>query len=140
MKIILLLALVVTGLMLVVATGCATSKLKSTETLLTEAGFKSVPATTPQQHQQLESLPVGQVSPVQRNGQTSFVYPDRPAQRLFVGQEADYRNYQTLMRKQLAAEDARLERAARAENQAVDRALSDRDSTPGFEGPGGFDF
>lgn len=140
MKIISLLPLAFSGLMLVVATSCATSKLKSTETLLTEAGFKSMPATTPQQHQQLEALPPGRVSPVQRNGQTYYVYPDRLAQRLFVGQEADYRKYQTLARKQLAAEDARLERASRAENQAVDRALSDRDSTPGFEGPGGFDF
>ena len=140
MKIILLLPFVLAGLMLVIATGCATSQPKSTQTLLTEAGFKSVPATTPQQHQQLESLPAGQVSPVQRNGQTFFVYPDRPAQRLFVGQETDYRKYQTLVRKQLADDDARLERAAQAENQAIDRAMSDRDSTPGFEGPGGFDF
>lgn len=125
---------------LATTSGCATRKPKTTQSLLTQAGFKTVLATTPLQQQQLETLAVGQVSPVNKNGQTYFVYPDRATQSLFVGQEPAYRKYQKLMREQLAAEDARLQRASQAENEAVERAMSDKDSTPGFEGPGGFDF
>jgi hypothetical protein len=140
MKITSLLALGLIAAALIVTAGCATSKPKSTASLLTEAGFKTVSATTPQQHQQLETLTAGQVSPVKRNGQIYYVYPERAQQQLFVGQETEYRKYQKLVREQMAAMDARLKRASEAENAAVDRAMSDRDSTPGFEGPGGFDF
>ena len=139
MKITSLLSLVVIAMTLIAA-GCATGKTKSTESLLTAAGFETVPATTPQQHQQLETLTAGQVSPVKQNGQVYFVYPDRAGRRLFVGQETEYRKFQKLVQKQLAADDARLKRNAEAENAAVDRALRDHDSTPGFEGPGGFNF
>jgi hypothetical protein len=140
MKITALPSLVVALLAVAVAMGCATSKPKSAERLLTEAGFKAVSATTPQQHQQLETLAAGHVSPVKRNGQVYYVYPDRALQQLYVGQETAYRKYQKLVRAESANTEAQMERASRAENEVIDRALRDHDSTPGFEGPGGFDF
>ena len=67
-------------------TGCATTK--QTENLLSAAGFKAMPATTPQQQAHLKSLPPHKVTMVQRDGKTYYVFPDQAHQVLYVGQDA----------------------------------------------------
>lgn len=76
------------------ATGCSTTK--QTENLLSAAGFKTMPATTPAQQSHLKSLPSGKVTTVQRNGTTYFVYPDTAKQVVYVGQQTQYQEYQKL--------------------------------------------
>jgi hypothetical protein len=77
-----------------VVIGCSTTQ--QTENLLSAAGFKAMPATTPQQQAHLKTLPTGKVTLVVRDGQTSYVYPDVPHQILYVGQDAQYQEYQRL--------------------------------------------
>ena len=83
--------------------GCATTK--QTEDLLSAAGFKAHPATTAQQQAHLKSLPAHKVSVVQKGGKTYYVFPDVTKNVLYVGQSAQYEEYQKLRAQQdLAAE------------------------------------
>ena len=87
----------------VVVTGCSTTQ--KTENLLSAAGFKAIPATTPQQQAHLKTLPAHKVTMVVRDGQTSYVYPDVPHQVLYVGQDAQYQEYQRLRLQNQMAQD-----------------------------------
>ncbi len=84
------------------AAGCSTT---STENLLSAAGFTIVPATTPQQEAEVNSLPPGKVTLVQRSGTNYYVFPDQAKKQLYIGQSAQYQEYQRLrLQKQLAEE------------------------------------
>jgi hypothetical protein len=85
------------------AAGCSTTK--PTENMLSAAGFKMMPATTPEQQAHLKSLPPNKVTMVVRDGKTYFAFPDVKQQVLYVGQQAQYDAYQKLrLQKQLAAD------------------------------------
>ena len=75
--------------------GCAASR-QQTESLLSEAGFKSRMATTPEQQDQLRTLPSGRMSVFTRKGESYFVYPDTDQNLLFFGKKAQYQAYQQL--------------------------------------------
>ena len=94
-----------TALMACVALAVGCSTTKQTEDLLSAAGFKMMPATTPQQQAHLKTLPPHKVTMVNREGKTYFVFPDAKAQVLYVGQQAQFDAYQKLrLQKQLAEE------------------------------------
>ena len=85
-------------------TGCSTTQ--PTENMLSAAGFKIVPASTPEKQSHLKTLPPHKVTMVQRDGKTYFVFPDQKQQVLYVGQQEQYNEYQKLrMQAQLAAEE-----------------------------------
>jgi hypothetical protein len=87
----------------VLALGCSTTK--QTENMLSAAGFKMMPATTPEQQAHLKTLPPNKVTMVVRDGKTYFAFPDIKQQVLYVGQQAQYDAYQKLrLQKQLAAD------------------------------------
>lgn len=76
--------------------GCATSS-RQTESYLAASGFKVVPATTPEQLQQMHTLPDKKISVIKRQGQVFFVYPDHAQNQLYVGRNAQYSAYQSLL-------------------------------------------
>jgi hypothetical protein len=87
------------------AFGCSTTK--QTENLLSAAGFKIMPATTLEQQAHLKKLPADKVTTVVREGKTYFVFPDIKQQVLYVGQQAQYNEYQRLrLQKQMAEDQA----------------------------------
>jgi len=91
------------GVLVALAFGCSTTASK--ESLLSSAGFKAVPANTPQTEAHLKSLPHGKITPVQRDGTVYYTFPDPKNKILYVGQEEQYRRYQNLRyQKQLANE------------------------------------
>jgi hypothetical protein len=90
-----MLGIVVAGAMLMLVHGCATNK--DNEVLLTQAGFKTIPATTDAQQAHLKSLPEHKVSVIQRKGQTYYVYPDASHNVLYVGQAEQYQRYEKLL-------------------------------------------
>lgn len=95
--------LLTTGLLMAIAIGCATTK--SREDMLSAAGFKMVPADTPQRQAHLKSLPADKITPVQREGITYYTFPDPKNNVLYVGQEQQYQRYRQLRyEKQLADE------------------------------------
>jgi hypothetical protein len=113
------------------ATGCATPKEKQatqqqTESMLLASGFKVVPATTPDQQQQIKTLPAGRISAVNRSGKAYFVYPVHAKNILYVGKNDQYLAYQQLAQKSQA------QVMAKQEEEAINRMES-----PGWEAPWG---
>ena len=81
----------------VLALGCASVKARSTESLLENAGFRTIAANTPERIELLKTLPPKKVSPVDRSGQVFYVYPDPDGCRgLRVGRQEQYEVYQRL--------------------------------------------
>jgi hypothetical protein len=95
--------LLAAGLLIGLAIGCSTTKDR--ENMLSAAGFKAVPADTPERQAHLTSLPADKLTTVQRNGAQYYVFPDPKQNVLYVGQEQQYQQYQKLRyQKQLADE------------------------------------
>jgi hypothetical protein len=79
------------------ALACATVEQRSTASLLESAGFKAIPANQPDRIALLKSLPAKKVTPVDRNGQTFYVYSDPDGCRcLRVGRQEQYELFQRL--------------------------------------------
>ena len=87
-------ALLATGVLVALAIGC--SSTKSTENMLSAAGFKMVPADTPEKVAHLNSLPPDKITTVQRNGTLYYTFPDPKNNILYVGQQPQYEEYQKL--------------------------------------------
>jgi hypothetical protein len=85
-------------LLAVLALACASVAARSPESMLEAAGFKTIAANTPERIQVLKTLPPKKVSPVDRNGETFYVYPDPDGCRcLRVGRQEQYDMYQRLV-------------------------------------------
>ena len=81
--------------------GCATqSAVQQKESMLLTAGFKAVPATTPEQQRLMKTLPSSRVSPIKLNGKVYFAYPDSSHKTLYVGNEAQYLAYEAKIQAQ----------------------------------------
>src|SRR5215471_3120810 len=87
-------ALLTAGVLTALAIACSTTK--STENMLSAAGFKMVPADTPEKVAHLNSLPPGKITTVQRNGTLYYTFPDPKNNMLYVGQQPQYEQYQKL--------------------------------------------
>jgi len=99
--------------------GCAHTA--QTENLLSNAGFRTVIASTLEQKQHLTTLEPYRVTAIRRNGKTYYVYPDPAHNQVFVGNQFAYDKYR----------DLRLEKNLAQEN-LQNTELSDW-STPGWE-------
>jgi hypothetical protein len=89
-----LLRIVPAVILLALTVSCVTRK--QNENLLAAAGFKRVAADTPQQQAHLKTLPSYRISQLHTDGKTYFIFPDAARQVLFVGEEAQYREYKRL--------------------------------------------
>lgn len=104
-----ILSIVVSGALVLLAAGCGTTK--TTENLLSAAGFKTIPANTAARQAHLQNLPENTVTRVEKNGTTYYVCPDKKNQFLYVGREPQYQEYQKLRLENQMAE-AQLQAAA----------------------------
>jgi hypothetical protein len=90
--------------------GCAglqTSQTESTEQLLSAAGFDMKLAGTPARQAHLKTLMQHQLVPYNRNGKIIYLYADAANNRLFVGDQKAYQQFQALaVEKQIAREQA----------------------------------
>lgn len=77
---------------LTLAAGCMSNK-QYKESLLTQAGFKTVPAKTAAQQTKLANLSQTKITPVKRKGVQYYVFPDVKANVLYVGRQAEYNAY-----------------------------------------------
>ncbi len=79
-----------------------------------------IPATTPDQLQQVQTLPAGQVTRLNRNGTDYYIFPDRTQKQLYVGQLAQYEDY---LRRRDIERNAALDNAA--EQESLQEARTD---------------
>ena len=100
-------------------TGCASPNQQAAkrnlqkEAVLQQCGFKAVPVTTPQQLQQIGTLPPSKISAVQRHGKRYYVFPDPSRQMLYVGRDQQYLLYQNYLSNQ--AENAQYDAMSKAD-------------------------
>ena len=88
--------------LLTLAIGSATNGTQTTD-LLTAAGFRLLPADTPQKQELLNTLPKGQLSLITWKGKTFYVQPASVPNQAYVGTPAEYQTYQQLrLAKQLS--------------------------------------
>jgi hypothetical protein len=97
-----------TVMLIALAAGCATSPVKRTEQMLTQSGFKLVPAVSVSHQQQMQTLPPNRISAVKRNGKQYYVYPDHARNVLYVGNKAQFHAYQMAIQNQVLTEDSKL--------------------------------
>src|SRR5215469_10004125 len=96
--------LLAAGLLMTWAVGCSSTGEK--ESMLSAAGFKMVPANTPERQARLKLLPADEITPVQRDGVNYYTFPDPKQNVLYVGQEQQFQEYQRLrLQKQMADEE-----------------------------------
>jgi hypothetical protein len=106
-------AAMVIGLALGVAS-CATTA--QTESLLSQAGFRRLPADTPAKVAHLETLPPHRLVGRTHQGKKYYVYADPEGCKcLYIGSAAQYQGFQRLVQQQQAA-------AERWETTGVDEA------------------
>ena len=113
-------------------TGCATSKetqaaQQQRVNMLLASGFKAIPATTPDQQQQIKILPADRVSAVKRMGKVYFVFPDQARKLLYVGNNNQYLQYQA------QAQNAQEQMQVKYEMEAINRSQA----SPGWDAPWG---
>ena len=92
--------LVVAAVLSLALAGCASlrqSAVKDVEDLLTRAGFRQMPANTPQKLAHLKSLPQNKIIRRTRNGEPYIVYADAYyCICMYVGNETSLRHYRNL--------------------------------------------
>ena len=90
-------------------TGCRTierANARNTGDVLTAAGFRQIPASSPEAMGALQTMKPRTIKQVRRAGKTWFVYPDPSyCNCLYVGTAEDYRQYQRLVLQKRIAEE-----------------------------------
>src|SRR4029453_12533831 len=73
----------------------------NTEDLLSQAGFRKIPADTPQRAEHLQTVRAHRLIRRKTDGKSYYVYADPShCKCLFVGSESAYAIYKTLVRQQ----------------------------------------
>ena len=98
--------------------GCAIA-LSDTESRLTQAGFRQLPADTPKRVEHMQTIAPHKLIKRTHDGKTYYVFADPSGCKcIYVGNEAAYARYKTLVQSQQDAmyiEEARNEESARAD-------------------------
>ena len=93
--------LVAATALLALITGCASTTTQTTD-LLSAAGFRLVPADTPQKQELLATLPQGKLTLIVWKGKQFYVQP-ASSNQAYVGTPTEYQAYQQLrLAKQLS--------------------------------------
>ena len=95
-------AVVAVGFALGIA-GCATTTAtQSTENLLSQAGFRQLPADTPKKLAHLNTLPERRlIARTSSKGAKYYVYADQDGCKcLYIGNPSQYQSYQTILKQQ----------------------------------------
>ena len=83
---------------------CATTMTPSTESLLGQAGFRQVPADSPQKVAHLQTLPEHRLIARTYQGKKYYVYSDpQGCKCLYIGNPTQYQSYQTILKQQQQA-------------------------------------
>ena len=89
-------SLLVVSLAAVTLAGCASVGSTGTKKLLDEAGFRTVEPSTPKQKELYAAIPAYQVERVTYNGKTFYAYKDERHGIAYVGDQANYHQYEKL--------------------------------------------
>ena len=77
------------------AAGCTTTTTR-TESFLTSAGFKTKMPATAKQQQHFKTLTPYKLMTMHRHGKAYYVYADPAQNQLYIGNQAQYQQYQQI--------------------------------------------
>ena len=110
----------ITMIGLILGLGGCTLYVVNTEDLLSQAGFRKIPADTPQRAEHLQTVRAHRLIRRKTDGKSYYVYADPShCKCLFVGSESAYAIYKTLVRQQdeaIVLEEERQEETRDVEN------------------------
>lgn len=89
-------SLFVVSLVAFTLASCASMGSRGTKKLLDEAGFRTVEPSTPKQRELYEAMPAYKVERVTYNGKTFYAYKDERDGIAYVGDQANYHQYEKL--------------------------------------------
>ena len=88
-------------LALALAAGACATATRNTESMLTQAGFRQVPADTPKKLAHLQTLPERRIVIRTHQGKQYYVYADPDVCKcLYMGNSDQYQRYQQLVQAQ----------------------------------------
>ena len=91
---------------LVLAMSACAAATRRTESMLTQAGFRQIPADSPQKMAHLKTLPQRQLVARTHQGQKYYVFADAEGCKcLYVGRDQQYQSFQRQAREARVAED-----------------------------------
>ena len=99
---------------LLILTAC--SNVSEKRSLLTSAGFKTIPATTPAQIERLHAIKSSKVVPMTGKKGTVYVFADKGRNVLFVGSPYQYQQYRALKLKQQKIDEKLLDAQMNMDN------------------------
>ena len=94
----------------------ACSNISEKRTLLSSAGFQTIPATTPTQLAKLQSLKPGKVVPLHGKKGTVYVFADTARKALLIGTPTQYQAYRALKVKQQKIDEQLLDAQVNMDN------------------------
>jgi len=98
----------------VMLTAC--SNLGEKRTLLSAAGFRTIPATTPAQLAKLNSMKPGKITQLHGKKGNVYVFADTPRKALLVGSISQFQTYKKLEARQKKIDEHLLEAQANMDN------------------------
>jgi hypothetical protein len=124
-----------------VAACASTAAPRADEGQLLAAGFKVLVATTTVQQEWVQSLPPGQIRPMQRNGKKFFIYPDATRNQIYIGGPQENEAYRQLHPASQAStqETANKASAYRAKQDDAMQQATARDLSDPFLGASWYD-
>jgi hypothetical protein len=91
---------------LAMAVSACAAATQRTESMLTQAGFRQIPADTPQKLTHLKTLPQRQLVQRTHQGQKYYVFADaEDCKCMYVGRDQQFQSFQRAAREVRAAED-----------------------------------
>jgi hypothetical protein len=117
--------------------GCAaTVPARVDESELLALGFHVLVATTTVQQEWIQTLPPGQIRPMQRNGRKFFIFPDASRKLIYVGGPREFAAYQQRHPGSAQGESDAADRGAAYTSKEYDamRAATARDLSDPFLG------
>jgi hypothetical protein len=107
---------------LVLCEGCAATQRKeavSIERLLSEAGFKMIPATTPEQLASLKAMPPLKLKKQTQNGKVVYTYADpENCKCVYIGGPDQYAEYRHFLDQKSVVKEDQLDNIMETEEQA----------------------
>jgi hypothetical protein len=98
----------------------ACSNLSEKRTLLSAAGFKTFPATTPEQLAKLKSMKQGKITPLFGKKGVVYVFADTPRKAILVGNATEFQAYKKLSAQKKQVDEQLLEAQMNMDNSEWD--------------------
>lgn len=80
--------------------GCASARHTDMESMLSDSGFRAETPRTAQQQASYAAMPANELQRQEINGEVAYVYADKNADLVYIGNERNYQSFQQMAYEQ----------------------------------------